>query len=1062
MKQKILSLKHINAQSLRKKIPNITAESRNTDILAVTETWLGPEDTEVDIPGYHPPFRKDRPLNEQDGPRKEASYGGVALYYKENLICKRREDLEVENLEAVWTEIQTGGQKLLIAAMYKPPKSQHTESATWDRFTESLENALGENLPIFIAGDLNCNLLQTGSKLEEIIENHHLTQLISEATHRTERADRGQATETLIDVIITSSLDLVHKATTLTPSLSNHTDTIVEIKLNRTKHTKIRRKIFDYKRADWQSLRRQIADHNWERIMEEKDVDNMALKWTEDFTEMINLCIPTKEITTNPEEPPWITREVKHSMNQRDKAHKKAKKSNRDEDWQNFKILRNRVQDVIRESKEKNDEALAERIKESNQNDEKLWWKLTKQFYASKQNSRAQDPPLIVEGKEIEDNKEKAEEFNKFFLEASNLQVPPNTTLPEKKEPTGETLGIIEVTDTKVQAALLNLKPNKASGPDNISPRVFKQVAKEISPILTKIFNASLQQGKFPACWKTANVSPIHKKGDRNTTKNFRPISLLAIASKILERQVHDTLYEFLKHKGLLSILQAAYTPGSSTVTQLLEIYHFILSEMDEGKEIRFLFMDVSKAFDRVWHAGLLHKLEDAGIEGPLLSWMKSYLTGRSQRVVIHGEHSESVEITAGVPQGSILGPLMFIFYVNDIINEVNINIRLYADDAITYISYEEPNEASEQLEENLTYLKSWADRWLVSFNPLKTESVTFSRKHDREIPPINFDETIVKDVEAHKHLGLTLQTNGKWTNQIKETTTRANKRLEVLKSLRFRLDRRSLEKLYLSYIRPILEYGDIVWDNCLQQEKENLETLQIEAARVVTGARKRTRRQLLYRDTQWETLAERRNNHKLLMFHKMKHNKCSELLINLIPPQVRERNPYRTRNAENLTIPRCNTKIFKESFIPATTTKWNELEDTFKEIDSTSAFKSKLQKVKTDNSSLYHGSRKQQICLAKLRLQCSNLNQDKYDIGLTDSPMCSCRVEAEDVEHFFMRCTHFLNERLILLYQLNQTTNKRLKAKEILWGDDTTLTNEEKCNMFDIMYDYVISTERL
>ena len=260
----------------------------------------------------------------------------------------------------------------------------------------------------------------------------------------------------------------------------------------------------------------------------------------------------------------------------------------------------------------------------------------------------------------------------------------------------------------------------------------------------------------------------------------------------------------------------SVYSPGSSTTTHLLELYHFIISELDNGKQLRFIFLDILKAFDRVWHPGIIHKLEKAGVKGKLLSWVGNYLEGRQQRVVVGGEKSSLRHITAGVhvPQGSILGPLFFILYVNDIVNELHINVRLYADDITLYLSYEDPQTAATEIETNLRAAQEWAKNWFINFNLQKTESLIFSRKRDVANPPVNFDSTQVKEVVSHKHLGVNLQRNARWSNHIQEIISRGNKRIDILRSLQHRLDRRSLEKLYISYIRPILEYCNIVWDN--------------------------------------------------------------------------------------------------------------------------------------------------------------------------------------------------------------------------------------------------------
>jgi hypothetical protein len=198
---------------------------------------------------------------------------------------------------------------------------------------------------------------------------------------------------------------------------------------------------------------------------------------------------------------------------------------------------------------------------------------------------------------------------------------------------------------------------------------------------------------------------------------------------------------------------------------------------MDEGKDCRFVFCDISKAFDRVWHPGVIFKLKRAGITGSLLGWLKSYLQNRTQRVTINGCPSKIKSLKAGVPQSSVLGPLLFILYINDLVDEVNLDLRIYADDTTLYLKFEDPWEAARVIESNLEYVQEWARKWLITFNPAKTVSVTFTRKREPVVPQIFMANTPIVDQQQHKHLGITLQSNGKWGSHIDEIVKEGSKR---------------------------------------------------------------------------------------------------------------------------------------------------------------------------------------------------------------------------------------------------------------------------------------------
>ena len=264
-----------------------------------------------------------------------------------------------------------------------------------------------------------------------------------------------------------------------------------------------------------------------------------------------------------------------------------------------------------------------------------------------------------------------------------------------------------------------------------------------------------MAQGKVPSLWKLANVTPIHKKNDPSDFSNYRPISLLSTIGKSLEKIIHKHVFNFLRANSVLTNLQSGFIPADSTVNQLVDIYNTFCKALDEGKEVRAIFCDVSKAFDRVWHKGLLFKLKSGGITDSLLDWFEDYLSNRKQRVVLPGATSRWTNIKAGVPQGSILGPLLFLVYINDIVDEINSNIRLFADDTSLYIIVENPIEAAIQLNADLENVHQWASRWLVTFNPTKTESLLFTRKHNRPYhPPVSMNNNVITEVTDHKHLG--------------------------------------------------------------------------------------------------------------------------------------------------------------------------------------------------------------------------------------------------------------------------------------------------------------------
>ena len=405
-------------------------------------------------------------------------------------------------------------------------------------------------------------------------------------------------------------------------------------------------------------------------------------------------------------------------------------------------------------------------------------------------------------------------------------------------------------------------------------------------------------------------------------------------------------------------------------------MYNSFCEAVDSGKEVRVVFCDISKAFDRVWHNGLLFKLKSIGISGKLLNWFSNYLADRKQCVVINGNTSEFKLVEAGVPQGSILGPLLFLVYINDIVRELDCNVRLFADDTSLYIVVENPLHAANILDNNLGRIYRWAGVWLVDFNATKTESMLLTRKRIQIVhPDLIMDNTILREVDTHKHLGLIFSQDCGWKSHIEDILNKAWHRLNIIRAFKFKFDRQSLERMYISFVRPVLEYGGPIWDNCNKEEKSKLESVQIEAMRIVTGATKLCSIEKLYKDTGWETLQTRRNKQKLQIFYKMVNRIGPNYLNNLVPPLVQDNSHYSLRNARNVSTIRSQSKLHYDLFSPSSIRDWNSLSEETRNSQSFSIFKSKLNADKVRPPLYYnYGQRTLQIYHTRLRLECSSL----------------------------------------------------------------------------------------
>ena len=291
-----------------------------------------------------------------------------------------------------------------------------------------------------------------------------------------------------------------------------------------------------------------------------------------------------------------------------------------------------------------------------------------------------------------------------------------------------------------------------------ISIRRLKLYGEAIWRPLNIIFKTCLNTGKFPSECKKGNAGPIHKKYDKQNVKNYLPVSLLPICGKISERLIYNVMLDFLNDNNLLSLNQSGFRSDDSCINQDLSINHEILNAFDKGLEVRGIFLDVSKAFDKVWHDGLIFKLRQNGISGDIINILRDFLRNRKQKVFLNGQCSSWADVNAGIPQGSILGPLLFLIYINDLSDDLKSECKLFADDTSLFSVVNDINTSASDLNEDLEKIGNWAFKWKMNFNPdpnKQAQEIIFSRKKTASLHPVvYFDNKPVKSTQNANILG--------------------------------------------------------------------------------------------------------------------------------------------------------------------------------------------------------------------------------------------------------------------------------------------------------------------
>ena len=491
---------------------------------------------------------------------------------------------------------------------------------------------------------------------------------------------------------------------------------------------------------------------------------------------------------------------------------------------------------------------------------------------------------------------------------------------------------------------LKNLNTSKSMGPDGCHPRLLRETADIVNIPLQKIFDKTFEEGCVPSLWKDANISALYKnKGEKSETTNYRPVSLTCLPSRLCEKTVRDKIMKHMNDNNLFSTCQYGFRNKRSCVLQLLDVLDDWSKYYDESKQIDNIYLDIKKAFDTIPHDRLLLKLKRYGFDGQLLNWVKDFLSGRRQRVMLNGKCSGWKKVTSGVPQGSVLGPILFIIYVNDIPDSLQHFCKIFADDTKVYAAVDKRSD-QESLQQILLKLSEWSRIWLLEFSIQKCKLVQYGTvKYDFEYKLKDKDgnlQVLPKDTKE-KDLGIWFQNNLKFDEHINYIVNRANRLVGLIKRTFKSLDKDSFLILYKSLIRSILDYVGSVYYPYTKKNIQLIENVQRRATRILPELKGLSYGERL-ESLKLPTMHYRRKRYDLIQLFKIVHG-----YEDIKPDKFFEFNDNCTRgHLFKIVKPRCEKTLRLNSFPVRCINKWNTLSEDIVCSDTVFKFKTRLDKV--------------------------------------------------------------------------------------------------------------------
>ena len=929
-----LHVAHLNTQHLMPKldeIKNILNEPNTADIFTLSETFLTDtvQNGELHITNYV--FeRRDR--NCKAG-------GGLLIYISDNISYSRRKDIETNSIESIWLQINFPHNKsVLINNVYRPPNSLQC----WiDEYEKQLLIAESTHLKIISIGDYNIDYISPNvyknTKWSKLVHDFGLVQLVNVPTRVT------KTSSTIIDHIYTSCPEIVCDISVPCVNLSDHYPVVLTLSHKQfhyiaAKHKTIRYRSFSkFNENDFINDLSQI-DFN---IIETIADPNTSLELMYDM--LNNLLTQHAPITIKRvkrhQQPGWYTDEIKQARITRDKyKHKK--------DWDQYKMWRNKCISIVRNSKRS---FFSNAIKDKK--DAKYLWQGLK--IVINNDTKAQNIPnnICVDDVQIEGKQNVANALNTHFVNIARIIKKENLhegNFEPLKAYVNSKLNNVEfdikfITTNEVEKMIHCLDSNKSTGLDGIGSNILKICKHHLTIAITAIINNCISKGIFPDTLKTASVIPIYKGGCREDPSNYRPISILPTLSKLFEKHVANQLKSFFARTNILYLYQSGFREKHSCQTALIRLVDSWLADIDAGKYVGTVFLDFKKAFDLVDHKILLHKLKLYHFSNKAVNFFESYLSNRSQIVKIENVQSEKANITSGVPQGSILGPLLFLLYVNDLPLCLSSDTDMYADDTTIHTTDVKLDCVQSKLQSDLYKVNRWCKINNMAINPKKTTCMILctKQKHtNSKVLTLKIGNAEIENVTSQKLLGVYIDNCLTWKTHIDKTCNKLSSKLFLLRRIGSYLSLEMKQMFYTAYITPILDYGCITWQHACKSDLNRLTKIQKRTARIILHKSWKDDAIELIKNLNWLSVPKRTEYYTGLMVFKSMHSLTPSYISQLITVAKNNHYNLRTESHRDITHVKPRTNYLKQTFSYSGMKVWNAIPLHIRNINILGTFK--------------------------------------------------------------------------------------------------------------------------